>query len=216
MMLALQIQCLNIINISASNRIKDDINNKSSSTSPIISLLSNSEYKEYQFSSEVNSKLPLSVFHRSPSAFLRRRRNDHHRRFHLPCRCSRAMEEDLRSASSSFSTTSPMKSLKTSDHLRHVESMSTLPSGAGRISRLNAVILGDSLASEEDDLVFPSQAFSDQAHVPSPQKVQFLFSFFFSRGYPALVLHYFHNSFFFFVAQNSFIKYCTVVFGDVY
>ncbi|KAM7512661.1 hypothetical protein LguiB_011536 [Lonicera macranthoides] len=59
---------------------------------------------------------------------------------------------------------------RTSDHLRHVESMATLPSGAGTISRLNAVILGEALASEEDDLVFPSQHFSQQALVPSPQK----------------------------------------------
>ncbi|KAI3924991.1 hypothetical protein MKW92_029234, partial [Papaver armeniacum] len=55
-----------------------------------------------------------------------------------------------------------------SDHLRHVESLSTLPSGAGEIPRLNAVILGGALASEEDDLVFPSQEFSSQALVSSP------------------------------------------------
>ncbi|KAH7851680.1 hypothetical protein Vadar_015270 [Vaccinium darrowii] len=58
----------------------------------------------------------------------------------------------------------------TSDHLRHVESMATMPSGAGKIPRLNAVILGESLASEEDDLVYPSEQFSSQALVPSPQK----------------------------------------------
>ncbi|KAF5191463.1 Acetyl-coenzyme a synthetase, partial [Thalictrum thalictroides] len=56
-------------------------------------------------------------------------------------------------------------------HLRHVESMKTLPSGAGKISHLNAsVILGESLASEEDDLVFPSNDFSSQALVSSPEK----------------------------------------------
>ncbi|KAL8134168.1 hypothetical protein AgCh_009288 [Apium graveolens] len=54
--------------------------------------------------------------------------------------------------------------------LRHVESMATFPSGAGNISQLNAVILGDALASEEFDLIFPSHEFSTQALVPSPQK----------------------------------------------
>ncbi|KAL4567967.1 hypothetical protein LXL04_023564 [Taraxacum kok-saghyz] len=62
------------------------------------------------------------------------------------------------------------KNLSTTDHLRHVESMSTLPSGAGKIPKLNAVILGESLASEEDDLVFSSHDFSQKAHVPSPEK----------------------------------------------
>lgn len=59
----------------------------------------------------------------------------------------------------------------TCNHLRHVESIATLPSGAGNISHLNAVILGEALASEENDLVFPSQHFSQQALVPSPDKV---------------------------------------------
>ncbi|KAL5700486.1 acetate--CoA ligase [Ranunculus cassubicifolius] len=60
--------------------------------------------------------------------------------------------------------------MTTSNFLRHVESMATLPSGAGNISHLNAVILGESLASEEDDLVFPSTEFSSQALVSSPAK----------------------------------------------
>ncbi|KAK1271395.1 hypothetical protein QJS04_geneDACA004212 [Acorus gramineus] len=60
--------------------------------------------------------------------------------------------------------------MASSDLLRHVESMATLPSGAGRIPRLNAVILGDSLASEEDDLVYPSEGFSGQALVSSPEQ----------------------------------------------
>ncbi|KAL2552652.1 Acetyl-coenzyme A synthetase [Forsythia ovata] len=64
----------------------------------------------------------------------------------------------------------PSKSFTTLNHLRHVESLATLPSGAGRIPKLNAVILGESLASEEDDLVFPSDDFSRRAHIPSPQK----------------------------------------------
>ncbi|KAK4483253.1 hypothetical protein RD792_010437 [Penstemon davidsonii] len=59
---------------------------------------------------------------------------------------------------------------KTANLLRHVDSMATLPSGAGKISRLNAVILGESLASEEDDLVIPCPDFSSNAHVPSPDK----------------------------------------------
>ncbi|KAK9052296.1 hypothetical protein SSX86_028925 [Deinandra increscens subsp. villosa] len=62
------------------------------------------------------------------------------------------------------------KNLNTTNHLRHMESMATLPSGAGRIPELNAVILGESLASEENDLVFPSNDFSKQALVSSPQK----------------------------------------------
>lgn len=63
--------------------------------------------------------------------------------------------------------------LTTTNHLRHVESMASLPSGAGNISRLNAVILGEALASEEDDLIVPSPDFSAQAHVSSPEKVLF-------------------------------------------
>ncbi|KAJ8546482.1 hypothetical protein K7X08_019065 [Anisodus acutangulus] len=65
---------------------------------------------------------------------------------------------------------SPKKKLTTSNHLRHVESMAHLPSGAGRITRLNALILGEALASEEDDLVFPSEDFSRHSHVSSPHK----------------------------------------------
>ncbi|XP_059449350.1 acetyl-coenzyme A synthetase, chloroplastic/glyoxysomal [Corylus avellana] len=65
---------------------------------------------------------------------------------------------------------SPHKNLKTFNDLRHVDSMRTLPSGAGNISHLNAVVLGESLASEENDLVFPSEDFSRQAHVTSPDK----------------------------------------------
>ncbi|KAL0331799.1 UNVERIFIED_CONTAM: Acetyl-coenzyme A synthetase, chloroplastic/glyoxysomal [Sesamum calycinum] len=78
------------------------------------------------------------------------------------------MSDPLPNGSSSLS--SKPTSFTTSNHLRHVESMSTLPSGAGQISKLNAVILGEALASEEDDLIVPSQDFSAQAHVPSPHK----------------------------------------------
>ncbi|KAF9621553.1 hypothetical protein IFM89_022907 [Coptis chinensis] len=60
--------------------------------------------------------------------------------------------------------------MSSTNYLRHVESMSTLPSGAGKISHVNAVILGESLASEEDHLVFPSNDFSSQALVSSPEK----------------------------------------------
>ncbi|KAK2665939.1 hypothetical protein Ddye_004513 [Dipteronia dyeriana] len=60
--------------------------------------------------------------------------------------------------------------LTTKNYLRHVESLNNIPSGAGKISQLNAVILGEALASEENDLVCPSQEFSTQALVPSPQK----------------------------------------------
>ncbi|WOL01800.1 hypothetical protein Cni_G10517 [Canna indica] len=65
---------------------------------------------------------------------------------------------------------SPKRSLASSDRLRHVDSMKLLPSGAGQISHLNAVILGESLASEENDLVFPSHDFSNQALVSSPEQ----------------------------------------------
>ncbi|XP_071692659.1 acetyl-coenzyme A synthetase, chloroplastic/glyoxysomal-like [Rutidosis leptorrhynchoides] len=61
------------------------------------------------------------------------------------------------------------KIITTDNHLHHVESMATLPSFAGNISELNAVILGESLASEEHDLIFPSIDFSKQALVPSHQ-----------------------------------------------
>ncbi|KAJ6820873.1 uncharacterized protein M6B38_394095 [Iris pallida] len=64
------------------------------------------------------------------------------------------------------------RSVASSDHLRHMDSMSQLPSGAGNISSLNAVILGESLASEEHDLVFPSPHFSSQALISSPQQYQ--------------------------------------------
>ncbi|KAG6400638.1 hypothetical protein SASPL_137479 [Salvia splendens] len=47
--------------------------------------------------------------------------------------------------------------------LRHVSSLAANPP-----SRLNAVVLGDALASEENDLVIPNPDFSAQAHVPSP------------------------------------------------
>ncbi|KAG6479711.1 hypothetical protein ZIOFF_063181 [Zingiber officinale] len=68
---------------------------------------------------------------------------------------------------------SPKRSLASSDRLRHVDSMAQLPSGGGRISHLNAVILGESLESEENDLVFPSHEFSSQALVSSPEQVRF-------------------------------------------
>ncbi|KAK4747707.1 hypothetical protein SAY87_014293 [Trapa incisa] len=70
---------------------------------------------------------------------------------------------------SSFPCPSGRK-LTTSDHLRHVQSMANVPSAAGAIPHLNAVILGEALASEEDELVFPSVEFSRQALVPSPRK----------------------------------------------
>ncbi|KAM7530087.1 hypothetical protein LguiB_033497 [Lonicera macranthoides] len=64
----------------------------------------------------------------------------------------------------------PSSRMRTSDHLRYVESMATVPSDTVAITRLNAVILGVTLASEEDDLFFPSHHVSQHALVPSPQK----------------------------------------------
>ncbi|KAJ0988692.1 hypothetical protein J5N97_007048 [Dioscorea zingiberensis] len=72
--------------------------------------------------------------------------------------------------------TDKKRSIASSDHLRHVESMAQLPSGAGKIQRLNAVILGEALASEEDDLVLPSEEFSSQAHVSSPRQYLEMYS----------------------------------------
>ncbi|XP_021822956.1 acetyl-coenzyme A synthetase, chloroplastic/glyoxysomal isoform X3 [Prunus avium] len=65
---------------------------------------------------------------------------------------------------------SSANNITTTNHLRHVESMATMPSGAGNIPHLNAIVLGEALASEENDLIFPSDDFSRQAHVPSPRK----------------------------------------------
>ncbi|KMZ58229.1 Acetate--CoA ligase [Zostera marina] len=58
----------------------------------------------------------------------------------------------------------------TEDHLRHIESLATFPSGAGKISHLRATNLGECLSSEEHDLVFPTPEFSDKALVPSTEK----------------------------------------------
>lgn len=70
------------------------------------------------------------------------------------------------------------KKMKTESFLRHVESLASFASGAGKISRLSAVILGEALSSEENDIVLPSDDFSRQALVPSPQKVApFSFAF---------------------------------------
>ncbi|XP_057530829.1 acetyl-coenzyme A synthetase, chloroplastic/glyoxysomal [Amaranthus tricolor] len=63
-----------------------------------------------------------------------------------------------------------MKNLTTENHLRHVESLPVFPSGAGNIPSLNAVILGEALASEENDYVFPSKDFSSNALISSPSE----------------------------------------------
>ncbi|WVZ05601.1 hypothetical protein V8G54_018947, partial [Vigna mungo] len=67
-------------------------------------------------------------------------------------------------------STTMASNIRTNNYLRHVESMKLMPSGAGHISHLNAVILGDSLATEEDDLVLPSEDFASQANVQSPEQ----------------------------------------------
>lgn len=137
-----------------------------------------------------NTTASASAAIRDPSAqipFSRTRHNWHTVNAKKPCIFSRrcpptsaanreralvTMEDHFeRSDSSLSSKISPRKILTTSNYLRHVESMAKLPSGAGKIPRLNAVILGEALASEEDDLVFPSEDFSRQAHVSSPQEV---------------------------------------------
>lgn len=78
-------------------------------------------------------------------------------------------------------STPSARSIAGSDHLRHVDSMTRVPSGAGKISYLNAVVLGEALASEENDLVFPNPEFSAQALVSSPEQV-FFFTFCHSFG----------------------------------
>ncbi|XP_028121654.1 acetyl-coenzyme A synthetase, chloroplastic/glyoxysomal-like [Camellia sinensis] len=76
------------------------------------------------------------------------------------------------SNSNSNTAASPLKKTRriADQQLRHMDSIASMPSGAGKIPRLNAVILGEALASEDDDLVFPSDHFSTQALIPSPQK----------------------------------------------
>ncbi|XP_075499049.1 acetyl-coenzyme A synthetase, chloroplastic/glyoxysomal-like [Primulina tabacum] len=58
--------------------------------------------------------------------------------------------------------------------------MTALPSKAGKISQLNALILGEALASEEDHLIIPSHDLSAQTHVSSPGQV--VFAGFFSES----------------------------------
>ncbi|XP_058737673.1 acetyl-coenzyme A synthetase, chloroplastic/glyoxysomal [Vicia villosa] len=67
-------------------------------------------------------------------------------------------------------TNSMASNHRTNNYLRHLESMKILPSGAGRIPHLNAVILGESLATEEEDYVLPSEEFASKAHVQSPEQ----------------------------------------------
>jgi acetyl-CoA synthetase len=43
--------------------------------------------------------------------------------------------------------------------------MKILPSGVGRIPHLNAVILGESLATDEINFVLPNQEFATSANV---------------------------------------------------
>lgn len=68
-------------------------------------------------------------------------------------------------------STTMASNIRTNNFLRHVESMRLMPSGAGHIPHLNAIILGDSLATEEDDFVLPSDDFASQAIVQSPEQV---------------------------------------------
>ncbi|XP_031475203.1 acetyl-coenzyme A synthetase, chloroplastic/glyoxysomal-like [Nymphaea colorata] len=88
----------------------------------------------------------------------------------FPSSPATASARTLRSPMASGNSNGKRARIFSEHHLRHVESMSVLPSGAGTISRLNAVILGESLASEEDDLVFPSPDFTKQALVSSPEQ----------------------------------------------
>lgn len=75
-------------------------------------------------------------------------------------------------------TNSMASNHRTNNYLRHLESMKILPSGAGRIPHLNAVILGESLATEEEEFVLPSEEFASKALVQSPEQVLFFKSFY--------------------------------------
>ncbi|KAF3783504.1 Acetyl-coenzyme A synthetase [Nymphaea thermarum] len=88
----------------------------------------------------------------------------------FPSSPATASARTLRSPMASGNSNGKRARIFSEHHLRHVESMSVVPSGAGTISRLNAVVLGESLASEEDDLVFPSPDFTKQALVSSPEQ----------------------------------------------
>lgn len=57
----------------------------------------------------------------------------------------------------------PKRSLVTSNHLWHLESMTQPLFDTGKILHLNAVFHGESLSFEENDHVFPSPEFSSQA-----------------------------------------------------
>lgn len=88
-----------------------------------------------------------------------------------------------RSSSNRRKRNSMSSNLRTNNYLRHVESMKLLPSGAGQISHLNAVILGESLATEEDDFVLPNEEFATQANVQSPEQVFAEFNFLGLNGF---------------------------------
>ena len=46
-----------------------------------------------------------------------------------------------------------------------------MPSGVGKISGINAVVLGELLAAKENDLIFPTPEFSANAPVSSRKQV---------------------------------------------
>ncbi|KAG6478110.1 acetyl-coenzyme A synthetase, chloroplastic/glyoxysomal-like [Zingiber officinale] len=95
-------------------------------------------------------------------------------RFHLgrqrsppPCRASLPMTTFCTAAADPGSAASRLLSVGLP---WHAEFMPRLPSGNGRISRLSAVVLGEALAAEENDLIFPSPEFSRDALVSSPEQ----------------------------------------------
>lgn len=130
-----------------------------------ISAINYCSYSSHRISSASPNPHPTAPFKAPPSSLLRLVRWSG---FTLRCCYSLGSGMGTRSAAAE---SSPRRSLVTSNRLRHVESMAQLPSGAGKISHLNAVILGESLASEENDLVFPSPEFSAQSLVSSPEQV---------------------------------------------
>nr|XP_010942302.1 acetyl-coenzyme A synthetase, chloroplastic/glyoxysomal [Elaeis guineensis] len=131
-----------------------------------ISHINYCSYSSHRVSLVSPSPRPTAPFKAQPSTLLRLVRWSH-----AAPRCRYSLGDGMGTRSAAAGS-SPRRSLVTSDHLRHVESMAQLPSGAGKISHLNAVILGESLASEENDLVFPSPEFSAQALVSSPEQYQ--------------------------------------------
>ena len=67
-------------------------------------------------------------------------------------------------------------------------------SAARKIPRLNAAVLGESLATEDDNVILPSDQFSSRAHVSSYLQVRFSLLVFFASGLDCYGDHLLLNS----------------------